>query len=361
MKILFISFSLSHGFYGGAIGSRRNYDSICSLFGKDNVIVHKLDVLPSKTIIDKMRKVVSKVLFLSDFTSSIFKSTSFHDYDIVFLDSTLLGIIAKKLRKENYRGKIISFFHNCEFDLFSQMIKDKSIISRLLTKRFAKMNEMYSLKYSDKCAALNNRDIKRIKELYGYEVACKIPVSIPDTVAARPGLIDWDLELHDKLKLIFVGSNFFPNIQGIKWFVENVYPYVNIDLVIVGKGMDVLRKSINNPQIQILSDVPDLTTYILDADFVLLPILMGSGMKLKTCESLMYGKNIIGTTESFQGYEVEDYNKIGALCDKAEDFINAINSIDRSSFKRFNKCSRQLYLEKYSFDSTLHLFAKLLG
>jgi hypothetical protein len=36
-------------------------------------------------------------------------------------------------------------------------------------------------------------------------------------------------------------------------------------------------------------------------------------MKVKTCESLMFGKNIFATTEAFEGYEL-DYDKVGALC-----------------------------------------------
>ncbi len=39
-------------------------------------------------------------------------------------------------------------------------------------------------------------------------------------------------------------------------------------------------------------------------DYIISPIFVGGGMKVKTCEALMYGKNIIGTSESFEGYDI---------------------------------------------------------
>ena len=47
---------------------------------------------------------------------------------------------------------------------------------------------------------------------------------------------------------------------------------------------------------------------------MLFPIFEGSGMKLKTCEALMFGKNIIGTPEAFAGYDIDDYTNVGACC-----------------------------------------------
>ena len=44
----------------------------------------------------------------------------------------------------------------------------------------------------------------------------------------------------------------------------------------------------------------------------------GSGMKVKTCEALMYGKNILGTDEAFEGYEL-DTARVGGRCNNAED------------------------------------------
>ena len=87
---------------------------------------------------------------------------------------------------------------------------------------------------------------------------------------------------------------------------------------IVGKGMGRIRDNYYVPEnVEIVGDAPDLLPYFEEADIMVLPIFKGSGMKVKTCESLMYGKNIIGTDEAFEGYAL-DYSKAGGKCNTAQ-------------------------------------------
>jgi glycosyltransferase involved in cell wall biosynthesis len=130
---------------------------------------------------------------------------------------------------------------------------------------------------------------------------------------------------------------------------------------IVGKGMSRLRENYHVPQeAQIISDAPDLVPYYEEADIMVLPIFKGSGMKVKTCESLMYGKNIIATTEALEGYDL-DYDKMGARCNTAREFIDAIKSFAENPRPRFNSYCRNVFLQKYSTESVVETFRKILG
>ena len=141
---------------------------------------------------------------------------------------------------------------------------------------------------------------------------------------------------------------FAPNNEGLLWFVKNVVPQVNINLKVVGKGMEKLKAEEEAlHDLEIIGSVPDLAPYIIEADIMILPIFKGSGMKVKTCESLMFGKNILGTDEAFEGYDA-DYDRIGGKCNTADDFIMKIKEFEASPRPRFNAYSRQLYLERYS-------------
>ena len=82
-------------------------------------------------------------------------------------------------------------------------------------------------------------------------------------------------------------------------------------------------------------------------------------MKVKTCESLMYGKNIIGTDEAFEGYDV-DYKQVGGLCNTAQEYIDCLKRFEENPRPRFNAYSRKVYLEKYSYSSIEELFRKVL-
>ena len=83
-------------------------------------------------------------------------------------------------------------------------------------------------------------------------------------------------------------------------------------------------------------------------------------MKVKTCEALMYGRNILATSEAVEGYDI-DMTKAGALCNTAKEFIEAIQRFSNIQVSRFNEYSRQSFLDKYSTESTDLLFNELLS
>lgn len=78
----------------------------------------------------------------------------------------------------------------------------------------------------------------------------------------------------------------------------------------------------------------------------------------------MYGKSIFGTTEAFQGYEI-DYEKIGGVCNTAEEFIFKINNYikkwEKAGKIRANKYSREIFYAKYSYKSSLEKFEDIFN
>ena len=153
----------------------------------------------------------------------------------------------------------------------------------------------------------------------------------------------------------------FPaNVEGIEWFVKNVLPRVTIRMQIVGKGMEKLKEADwMRPDIEVLSNVPDLGPLFEAADIMVLPIFKGSGMKVKTCESLMYGNNIIGTPEAWSGYEL-DYAKAGGCCLTGDEFVAAINDFCERPRPRFNAYSREIFINQYSADRMVEKFQAML-
>ena len=159
---------------------------------------------------------------------------------------------------------------------------------------------------------------------------------------------------------MFLGAYFPANVEGIEWFTKNVLPHVDIRMQIVGKDMDKLKDADwMRPDIEVLSSVPDLDPLFEAADIMVLPIFKGSGMKVKTCESMMFGKNIIGTPEAWSGYEL-DYSKAGASCFTADEFIAALTDFCQHPRPRFNTYSRNVFVTQYSADRMVDKFRKVL-
>lgn len=73
-------------------------------------------------------------------------------------------------------------------------------------------------------------------------------------------------------------------------------------------------------------------------------------MKVKTCECLMWGKNIMGTQEAFEGYKV-DYEKVGARCQTKGEFIEALRNLSCHPRPRYNRYARETYLQHYTEDA----------
>jgi polysaccharide biosynthesis protein PslH len=360
MKILFISSRDVHiKSHGGFQCTNRNYMSCCELFGASGVEVIDMSEGVDKNLRARMSKWANYIRgFSPGVSGSIIKKIikSSRDKDFVFIDTSQLGVIAHHLKRKGYKGRIITFLHNVEYKIRHDRLKEnplnfwKSLISY--------NNEYKAVKYSDKLVALNTRDSTELKRIYNapHLDMSIIPISFKDEF--DKALLPEKGITSKPPTLLFIGNNWYPNVHGILWFIKNVLDDVDIKLQIVGMGLSVLKDKFVHPKIEFLGFVPDLQPVVLNADYMVSPIFQGSGMKVKTCEALMFGKNIIGTTEAFQGYEV-DPGKVGAVCDTKEEFINTINRLSAFERRKFNAYSREQFMGTYSFPATLKKFEKL--
>lgn len=278
-------------------------------------------------------------------------------YDVVFIDRSVFGILAKHLKANGYRGRIICFFHNVESIYFSAKYANRLHPLRWITMACANRNDRYGCRYADRTIVLSRRDDEELYRRYGRHADQIIPIAFVDRYR-RTQYADTPIG-HPPL-CMFLGACLPANVEGIEWFVRKVLPLVEIRMQIVGKGMDQLSNaSWMQPGIEILSDVADLEPLFEAADLMVLPIFKGSGMKVKTCESLMYGKNILGTPEAWSGYEI-DYSQAGACCETAEECIAFLHRFSNTPRPRFNAYSRQMFEDHYSADRMVDKFRAIL-
>ncbi|MFZ5940857.1 MAG: glycosyltransferase [Bacteroidota bacterium] len=355
MRLLFISSKdVKRKSNGGELCTNRNYLSFCSLLGEENVkVINLLDNLtPGAVHALKKRLNYLRGLFWG-LSGKVVRDLLHQakDYDLVFIDSSIHGVLASALKKSGYGGRIISFFHNVEYRIQSQKLRIKPW--KLAEVLVVQYNERMACRHADQIIALNSRDSKELERIYGARNVDIIPISLTDQFEGDPEGEQTTIPP----TFIFTGNNWYANLHGLDWFISNVLNEVDITLQITGYKMDELRDRYIHPKIDFLGFVKDLPAAIRAADYVLAPVFIGSGMKVKTCEALMYGKNIVGTTESFEGYDV-DFNRVGARCDTKEEFIEAIRRLSSEKRDKFNHYSRSRFLDFYSFDATLKLFRK---
>lgn len=360
-KILFLSASdLESKQSGGKQVSFRNYNLLQKNKKTDLVYfsrnlkkeIHEENKYVYKSTKNKIHTFFNNLVLYSGYLTNssekkVLKLLQKYEYSVIFLDTSNYGRIIKKI---NSNIKIITFFHNVEYDYARERIKVDGFL--YIPQFFASYyNEKLAVKYSDYCITLNSRDTRRLYEVYKRKSNLELPVTFEDKYSENT-----NNSLKEKDYILFVGSLFFANYHGIKWFVENVMPHINKKLLIVGKDFETKKSELTRKNVEIIGSVGDLTPYYLNASCMVMPIFEGAGMKVKTAEALMYGKTIYGTTEAFEGYEVE-YNKIGGLCNTKEEFIEKINN-DKNIV--FNEYSRKVFLEKYSFESSINRMKEFL-
>ncbi len=114
-------------------------------------------------------------------------------------------------------------------------------------------------------------------------------------------------------KLIFVGtSGHYPNYEGIKWFVDNVWEIIEkrhpeIKLNIIGKWDRNYTESIcaKSNNIVFKGFVPDLQEEYKGA-IAIVPILQGSGMRMKIIDAVNFGSPFVSTTIGVEGLEYKN-------------------------------------------------------
>jgi len=362
MKLLFIcsnNFKTVSG-GGGSQCTNRNYLSLCDILGNNNVDVIQFDTPLKKNLYSVLSRIrnyfkgYNAGLSKKELTTILEQSFK---YNYIFIDSSYYGIICKYLKKSDYKGQIICFFHNVEHKMYLQKVRINPF--KFWRSIIIYYNEKNAVKFSDQVIVLNERDLKDLGQIYEKLPQFKthvIPISFKYSYPAG------DIDFHEQSNLppvfLFVGSDWFANIHGITWFVKEVLDHVDIKLQIAGGASNVLKKKLVNSKIEYLGFVPDLSPVIINADFMLAPLFKGGGMKVKICEALMFGKNIVGTKEAFIGYDL-DLSKTGAECNSKSEFIHVLNECSSSKRQKFNMYNRNRFLETYSFASTLEKFKRV--
>jgi hypothetical protein len=214
--------------------------------------------------------------------------------------------------------------------------------------------EKFAVNRATIISALNDRDSKGLQRYYGRGADLILPIGMEKD----ENIITNNTNREDHYGL-FVGSSIGPNVEGLKWFFNNVAGKTpQVKYYIVGSCCDAFANFPYPSNVCLKGRVDELGEYYRNASFVICPIFSGSGMKTKTIEALKYGKTILGTTEAFEGIDV-DFTKVGLKSDNAEDYIRTINSLDLSTL--VNETSVQEFNAKFTYEAVFGKFARFMS
>ncbi len=123
--------------------------------------------------------------------------------------------------------------------------------------------------------------------------------------------------------------DWFPNQEGLLWFVEKVWPLVNSQMpdakfIIAGRNApDWLTEKILRPGVEFVGEVPNSTAFMKKHAIMVVPLLSGSGIRIKIIEGMSVGKTIVTTQIGMEGIDAV-HDKDILIADKAGDFANIV-------------------------------------
>lgn len=351
-KILYIGELNVDTSTGGDVVNKRNYIALQTLFEANFLYYTLKHINKIVTFINLLLGNVG-LIRIRDYRR-ILKLIKQENVKKVFLGTSKLGKLAKIIKTLYPHVSVITFFHNIEKQYYEEQLKIGNNLQNRLIAKVVATNEISAVTYSDMLITLNRRDSNLLQQIYNRNSNFELPTTFIDCYDEQKAEFYKQNRTGNPFKILFVGNSFFANNYGAQWFIDNILPKIgDVRFTIIGKGMDSAFQSCKN--IEIKGFVPELSDYYYSTDVVVEPIFHGGGMKTKTAEALMYGCPIIGTTEAFEGYDI-DFNRVGGLANTADEMVEAINRLKNQ--KIADDCraySRSVFLEKYSFDNSVNI------
>lgn len=329
----------------------KNIDEIKRI-GVDDVYIYQRKKLKSVNTIGKnlisSSSIFKTLYFDKAFERLLKKIIVEKNIDIVHFESSYTGYYIGNALKKLGVFQILGT-ENIENLLYKDFLKNSKNLLKKTTlsyqvKRFKKEEEDM-MKNADLCISVTQDESKYISKISHKK--CEVvenAVSIND--------LKFEFNINSNNRILFVGNfTYMPNVQALKYFLNNVMPLLDKKIKLTVIGRRVKEFVSENNQIEVLEYVNDLVSEYRKADLMVFPIKIGGGTNYKILEAMALGipivafpdkVNSIGAKENIDYFKVENSNE---FAEKIESIIN-----NKKVALRIVKNARRLVEKNYSWE-----------
>lgn len=158
----------------------------------------------------------------------------------------------------------------------------------------------------------------------------------------------------------FLGSlDWKPNQEGIAWFIDHVWPLImkelpNLNLHVAGRNApaSILSKISKEKNIIFHGEVENSQSYLLKYPILVVPILSGSGMRVKIVEGMMLGSIVVTTTIGIEGIDAINHEH-AIIVDAPTDFAREIIELIRKPNYRESIVEKACIFARQNFDESI--------
>jgi succinoglycan biosynthesis protein ExoO len=208
--------------------------------------------------------------------------------------------------------------------------------------RLSEPEEMALLSGADLVVAIQEDEAAIVRKWLPRKRVVVAPMAAQPVAHPHPG---------DSDTVLFVGSNTAPNIDGLRWFINEAWPRISeqrLSSRLLVAGSVVWSYAPQVAGVRYLGFVPNLDDLYRRAGVVISPLRVGSGLKVKLVEALSWGKAVVATSVTTQG--------VGPLLDKAvviaddpDDFASDVVALMNDTEERARYGARALQVATRHF------------
>lgn len=249
-------------------------------------------------------------------------------FDIIQMESIFVSGYLNVIKKYS-KAKIVLRTQNVEHIIWEGITENeenifKKAYLKIMTRRL-KSYEIAQFKSMNAIVPVTEVDATITRKYLPATIRVK---AIPFSFVAKKMEVK-DSQADVKPGTIFhLGSmDWFPNLEAVRWFLEKVWEPFDLDerstLCLAGKFMpaDILKKADENLIVE--GSISDPVGYMSDKEIMVVPLLSGSGIRVKIIEGMAMGKVVISTTLGAKGIDCEHQKNI-LIADTPQAFYNAI-------------------------------------
>ena len=242
--------------------------------------------------------------------------------------------------------------HNVEHEIWERRWRnEKNPLTRSYLKNLAKRIrklETEMIGEVDLLIAISEKDRKKLLSIGKSLQSVTIPTGL-DMSDYQPEIPEYDNAI------CFIGAlDWTPNQQGIRWMIKGILPRLvrqnqQITFHIAGRNAPPgFIHELHHPNIVYHGETDDAKSFMGKFRVMVVPLLTGSGIRIKILEGMAMGLCIVTTTIGAEGIPVEKEKQI-IIADHQELFAQKIQMIldNRQVAKSMSGEARKLIEEKF--------------
>jgi glycosyltransferase involved in cell wall biosynthesis len=147
--------------------------------------------------------------------------------------------------------------------------------------------------------------------------------------------------------------DWMPNQEAVKWFLDNCWDEIHkaipeAKFIIAGRGMPHNLKQLNKPNVDVIENVTNGKLFYQQHQLMVVPLLSGSGLRIKIIEGMSYGKAIVSTSVGSEG--INYTNNLNIV------IANEANEFSQKVIELLNDKAKQISLQKNATDLAYQQF-----